>query len=108
MKHCHADVGSKFRFSKSGQSSGGRGLASREAPWAESVAAEMAMTTVVADASQSLFEFLHSELVSYLQDKAPGSDKVGQEGVTTFKQLFSPSSQRRSHLRLMLSRNWSS
>lgn len=36
----------------------------------------MSMTTVSADASQSMFEFLHSELVSYLQEKPPGSDKV--------------------------------
>ena len=41
---------------------------------------KMSMTTVAADASQSIFEFLHSELVSYLQQRPPGSDKVGYVG----------------------------
>lgn len=41
---------------------------------------KMSMTTVAADASQSIFEFLHSELVSYLQQRPPGSDKVSYEG----------------------------
>ncbi len=39
----------------------------------------MAMTTVQADVSQTLFEFLHSELVSYLQRGPPGSDKVASK-----------------------------
>ena len=37
---------------------------------------KMAMTTIQADASQTMFEFLHSELVAYLQKGPPGSDKV--------------------------------
>lgn len=44
--------------------------------WAESA---MSMTTVSADASQCMYEFLHSELVSYLHEKAPGSNKVRDE-----------------------------
>lgn len=34
------------------------------------------MTTISADISQSIFEFLHSELVTYLQRGSP-RDKVG-------------------------------
>ena len=35
----------------------------------------MAVTTVNADASQCVFEFLHAELVSYMLDR-PKTDKV--------------------------------
>ena len=35
----------------------------------------MAVTTVNADASQCVFEFLHAELVSYMLDR-PRTDKV--------------------------------
>lgn len=40
--------------------------------WIEAV---MAMTTISADASQCVFEFLHAELVSYMLDR-PKTDKV--------------------------------
>ena len=35
----------------------------------------MAVTTITADASQCVFEFLHAELVSYMLDR-PKTDKV--------------------------------
>ena len=42
---------------------------------------KMSMTTVSADISQSIFELLHMELVSYLQEKPPGSDKASSHSV---------------------------
>jgi hypothetical protein len=71
----------------------------------------MSMTTVSADASQSIFEFLHSELVSYLQEVPPGSDKVTyllpRAVVCDVFLVFKLSSQLRSPHRLMLSRSLS-
>ena len=39
----------------------------------------MSMTTIQSDVSQSIFEFLHSELVAYLQERQLKMDKVQRD-----------------------------
>jgi len=43
----------------------------------------MSMTTVQAEASQCLFEFLHMEIVSHIQQETGPEKKVSSSGVET-------------------------